>query len=229
MNNTYILKKNIDKLKKGEHTNFLSPNIHKEISCKLKKEEYSVYYPYPDSDKVILYTNQKPKIKLFKIESYLPLTHQEILGSIFGLNITDEVFGDIIISDNNYYFYTTNEIAPFITENLKVIGNKPIKLSEVEIHTLDCYKRKYQEEEIIVSSLRLDTVISKIININREKIKTKIKNKEIIINYKTATNNSYILKPNDIFSIKKYGKYKFIGIIKATKKDNYIIKYQKYL
>ena len=33
----------------------------------------------------------------------------------------------------------------------------------------------------------------------------------------------------DIFSVKKYGKYKYVGIVKATKKDNYIIKVLRYL
>lgn len=37
--------------------------------------------------------------------------------------------------------------------------------------------------------------------------------------------NSYVLKENDIFSIGKYDKYKFIGIIKSVKKKNYIVKY----
>lgn len=34
--------------------------------------------------------------------------------------------------------------------------------------------------------------------------------------------NSYVLKENDVFSIRKYAKYKFVEIIK---KKNYIVKY----
>ena len=37
------------------------------------------------------------------------------------------------------------------------------------------------------------------------------------------------VKENDIFSVRKFGKYKFIGIEKTTRKDNYIIKYLKYV
>ena len=45
------------------------------------------------------------KVRLYEIISYFPLVHQEILGSLFGLNIADEVFGDIIIdNDNNFYY-----------------------------------------------------------------------------------------------------------------------------
>ena len=50
-----------------------------------------------------------------------------------------------------------------------------------------------------------------------------------MINYNYLSNNSYTLQDGDIFSIRKFGKYKYVGIIKTTKKDNYIIKYLKYI
>ena len=55
-----------------------------------------------------------------------------------------------------------------------------------------------------------------------------IKDKLIRINYELLNKSSYIIKENDIISIRKYGKYRFIGIIKETKKDNYLIEVNKY-
>ena len=49
------------------------------------------------------------------------------------------------------------------------------------------------------------------------------KNKEIILNYDFLKDISYKLKENDIFSIKRIGKYKYIGSIKTTKSGNIII------
>ena len=91
------------------------------------------------------------------------------------------------------------------------------------------YERKYEENEMIVSSIRIDSIVSSIINSSRSKAIDKIKNKEVIVNYEIIIKNSYLLKENDIFSIKRYGKYKFVGIVKSTKKDNYIVKYLKYV
>ena len=51
----------------------------------------------------------------------------------------------------------------------------------------------------------------------------------ILLNHDLLKNNSYVLKPGDIFSIRRFGKYKYVGVIKNTKKDNYIIKCLKYL
>ena len=57
----------------------------------------------------------------------------------------------------------------------------------------------------------------------------KIKNKDILVNYKVLANNSYVFREGDIFSIRKFGKYKFSGVVKMTKKDNYVICCFKYL
>ena len=48
----------------------------------------------------------------------------------------------------------------------------------------------------------------------------RFKNKEVILNYDIVTKNSTVLEPNDVFSIRRFGKYRFNGIIKNTK--NYL-------
>ena len=157
------------------------------------------------------------------------LRHQDILGSIFALNITNEMFGDIIVDNNKYYIYILDIIDNYIRSNLLYIRNSEIEFELKDIEYLNDYHHKYEENHIIVSSLRIDTIIARITNTNRSSVIDKIKNKEILINYDILTKNSYTLKENDIFSIRKFGKYKFIGIEKTTKKDNYIIKYLKYI
>lgn len=229
MKQRYEIEKNIEKIKRGGYTNFIAPNIYRDIVCRLKKVEYKIYYPYPDSEKVILYTNYIPEIRLFEIISYSPLTHSMIMGSLFGLNITNEVIGDIVIDNGKYYFYAINKIGDFIKNNLLFVGNYSVQVKDVDIDTLENYQRKYEDKEIIVSSLRIDNVIAKIIGTNRDKVKEKIRDKQIFLNYDVVTNGSYVLKENDVFSIRKVGKFKFVGIVKMTKKDNYIIRYFKYL
>ena len=225
----YNTKKNIDKIKRGEHTFFLDPKEANLVKGKLKKDEYKIYSPYPDSNKVILYKDKLPNVILYEIKSKTPLRHQDILGSMFSLNITNEVFGDIIVDNDKYYIYVLDIIDKYIKSNLLFIKNSEIELVEKDINTLNDYHQKYEEYTIIVSSLRIDTIISRITNTNRSNIIDRIKNKEILVNYEVLTKSSYTLKENDIFSIRKSGKYKFIGIEKTTKKDNYIIKYLKYV
>lgn len=224
----YIIEKNINKILKGEPTNFLDPNIYKQVISKLKGYNYNTYYPYKDSDKVIIYTKETPNIKLLEIISYDKLTHREILGSLFGLNIDSELFGDIIITNNHYYIMIMDSIYNLIIKEYNMVGNHHIKLKEVPLSILNNYTREYQEIKFIVSSLRIDNVISRIIGTSRETIKKKFYDDEIILNYEPCHKLDYNLNENDIFSIRKYGKYKFGGVIKNSKKGNYIIKCYKY-
>ena len=110
-----------------------------------------------------------------------------------------------------------------------MVGSHHIKLKEVPINTLKNYKRQYQELTIIVSSIRIDNVISSIICTSREQIKKKFLDDEIILNYEVYHKPNYNLVEVDTFSIRRFGKYKYAGIIKDTKKGNYLIKILKYI
>lgn len=229
--NTYEVEKNIEKILRGNSTGFLSPNIKQEITKKLKKDQYNIFSPFNEAEKIIIYSKTIPHIKLFKVNCYKTdkLTHSAIMGSLFGLNITSEMFGDIINYNNHFYIYLLDSISDLVTENLKIIGTTPISLEEVDSNLLKNYSREYESIKLIVSSLRLDTIISKLASCNREKVITKIKNQEILINDIPAAKTSTLLKPNDIFSIRKIGKFKFKEIMGTTKKDNLIIEINKYI
>lgn len=228
-NDVYKINNIVEKVLSGRATNFLDQREFKLVTSKLKKKNYNIYSPYKTSEKVILYTNELPMVSLYKINTYEKLRHQDILGSILGLNILSSYVGDIIIEGDNYYFYIISDMDGFIKDNLNVIGNKHVSIEKINLDTLKDYERKYAEYEVVVSSLRIDNVISRIINTNRKLVCDKVKNKEIIINYEVLTRNSYVLKEDDVFSIRIYGKYKFIGVVNSTKKNNLVIKYLKYL
>lgn len=225
----YKINNAVEKIKSGNNTLFLDQREYKLVTSKLKKHEYKVYYPYKDSEKVMLYTEKVPIIKLFKINTAEKIRHQDILGSLFALNIDSSFVGDIVLYNGDYYVYIENNLSTYIKDNLNIIGNKKVVLEEVSLDVLKDYERKYEENEMIISSLRIDSIVSSIIKSSRSKALEKIKNKEVIVNYEFMSKNSYLLKENDIFSIRRYGKYKFVGIVKSTKKDNYIVKYLKYV
>ena len=225
----YKINNAVEKIKTGKNTQFLDGRELKIVTGKLKKNEYNIYYPYKDSEKVMLYTGKVPKVKLFKIYTVENIRHQDILGSLFSLNIDSSYFGDIVLYNGYYYVFVSKDLALYIKDNLKMVGNKKVSLEEVDLSVLDNYERKYEEKEMIISSLRIDNVVSGIINTSRKVALDKIKNKEVVVNYDVMNKNSYILKENDIFSIRRYGKYKFVGIVKSTKKNNFIVRYLKYI
>ena len=225
----YTIQKNLNRLSNYQSTFFLDPKEQKELRSKLKKDEYKIFSPFEDSEKVIFYIDEEPEVILYEIKSKQELRHQDILGTMYSLNISPEMFGDIILYDNRYFIYVLKLFQNYFEMNFTKVRNSSVELVSLDISYLEDYKRDYEEIELIVSSERIDTVISSIIHSNRNVIKDKIKDKEILLNHDLLKNNSYVLKSGDIFSIRKFGKYKYIGIIKSTKKDNYIVKCLKYL
>lgn len=225
----YYVEKNLTRLRHGQHTFFLDPKELNEVIYKLKKNEYSIYYPYKDSEKNIIYNRNVPKVILYEIVCNVELRHQDILGSIYSLNISGELFGDVLIIDGHYYVYILDIVRNYFETNFLMVKNSRIDLREISIDTFKDYERSYKEEIHIVSSNRIDTVISSIIHTGRNNINDKIKKKEIILNYDFLKSVSYKLRDGDTFSIKKIGKFKYNGIIKNTKSNNLIISIYKYL
>ena len=225
----YFIQKNLTRLKNNQSTFFLDPKELNEVKSKLNKNEYSIYYPYKDSEKNIIYKGKIPKVILYEIIIKTEVRHQDILGSLYSLNIAPELFGDILIINDRYYLYVLDIVRNYLETNFLKIRNSSIELIERNLSLLEDYERSYEKIELIVSSNRIDTVISNICHTSRNIIPDMIRKKEIILNYDFLKDNSYKLKDNDTFSIKRIGKFKYNGIIKNTKSNHLIIEILKYI
>ncbi len=220
----------LSKLKHGDCTYFLDEKKIEWLHNTLKKQniDHSIFYPYEGATYGVLYRNEYPSVSLLRIHSIGGLSHASIMGSLYSLNLKKEIFGDIIVG-NPSYVVVMQHMATYIIQNIYQIGPYNVTLEECDIKEIEDYKPSYEILTMTVASNRIDTVISRLIGTSRNSIDDKFKNKEIILNYEIATKSSYFLKDGDIFSIRKYGKYRYLGIISKSKRDKYIIKCQKYV
>ena len=224
----YTVEKIVEKVLYSNSTNFVEIKYLNRVKKELKNVKYNIYEPFSGATKIILY-NKMPNIKIYEIISNNDLRHQDILGTLYSLNISDEMFGDVVIWNNRYFIIILSSIDNYIKSNLKSIKNSKVDLIENDPDYLKDYKQEYEEFNIIVPSIRVDVIVSKIINSSRSNALEKIKNGDIYLNYELLTKPTYMLKENDIFSIRKYGKYKFLGEINRTKKGSLVVKYLKYV
>lgn len=224
----YKVEKIVEKVLYSNSTSFVEIKYLNRVKKELKNVKYNIYEPFNGATKVILY-NKMPNIKIYEIVSSNDLRHQDILGTLYSLNISDEMFGDVVIWNNRYFIIILSSIDNYIKSNLTSIKNSKVDLIEKDPYYLKDYKQEYEEFNIIVPSIRVDVIVSKIINSSRSNALEKIKNGDIYLNYELLTKPIYMLKENDIFSIRKYGKYKFNGIINETKKGNIIVNISKYV
>ena len=226
----YLIENTVNKIRNGKNSNFLNKKEINLIISYLNKNKinYELYYPFHDAEYGIIYSNVLPKIDLIRIKTKNKIRHQDILGSIYSLNIAEDIIGDIIITDN-YYVIVMSYMSNYIINNLCKISKYNVSLEKVNIREIENYKINYEKIILNVTSNRIDLIISKLINKSRNDVITLIKQKEIILNYDILTKSNYMLRENDTFSIHKYGKYKFINIIGLTKKEKLLIEVKKYL
>lgn len=230
MKEEILIKNSYQKLIKKGHTMFLDEKERKRLEIELHYQsiDYSIFQLFEDCDKVIFYRETLPEIVLLEITSIEPLEHRKLLGSLFSFGIEAHTFGDIIVLGQKSYVIVFPTIAPLLQYQLTKVGKIPVSVKPVPISTIESYKRQYQDIKIKVPSLRIDAVLSKITHLSRSQIIEKIKQKEVLLNYEIVTKPTKEIKENNVFSIRKYGKYRFIQVMEMTKKQEFWISIKKY-
>lgn len=172
----------------------------------------------PDFNLVYFKINGKNKFK--------NLLHKDFLGTIMSLGIKREILGDLIVKDNISYGVIFQDNYKII-ENIDRISNIPVKISlakEEEIPKID-----FKIKTITIPSLRLDSVISGIINISRQRGTDEIIKGNIMVNYVINKEKSLEIKEGDILSIRKFGKFKIGDEISINKKGKIRISIKEYI
>lgn len=215
---------------KSTCTNFLNPSELKLAISYLNSEKinYSIYEPYPFIEKKIIYFGDYDDfVTFYKIPISKEITHSNVLGTLFSLGLTPNTIGDIFLEDGYFYYTNLSRMNPFLEHNLLTINNENITLNKVDEITIK--RKQFEEYTIMVSSLRIDNIISKLASCSRNQALDMIKNKLVLLNYEEEVKAHTILKKDDIISIRRVGKFK-IGEEKGyTKKNNLILEIYKYM
>ena len=150
------------------------------------------------------------------------LTHRDFLGSLMGLGIRREVLGDIIISENKGYLFCLDTIADYIIENLTQVKHTTV---ECEITDKIPQNALPQPEniELIVSSERLDVIVSAVYNLSRSKVLPYFEHEKVFVNGKAEVRPSTVADIGDRISVRGFGRFIYKGVLRHTKKDRLVI------
>jgi RNA-binding protein YlmH len=155
------------------------------------------------------------------------LSHRDFLGALLSLNIKRETIGDILVGDSNAVVFVTNTVAPLILSEITKIGRVGVKVSD---SVLDVLPIREEFEDIFgtVSSLRLDSVVSVMTGLSREKASEIILAKRVSLNHFECTSVSKTLKQADVISIRGYGRFILNEASGLTKKGRIKVNIKKY-
>lgn len=156
------------------------------------------------------------------------LTHRDYLGSILGTGIDRCKVGDILLKDNKAICFLCNDIIDYVHINLEKVASTKVKTKVLKLEECNIPKPKLEEKNIIVSSLRLDAVLSSAFNISRGKISDYIKGEKAFVNFVIQSNGAKNVKENDIITLRGVGRIKVLKTMGKTKKDRIILSIGKY-
>ena len=150
------------------------------------------------------------------------LTHRDFLGSLMGLGIRREVLGDIIISENCGYLFCLDTISDYIIENLTQVRHTTVKCELTENIPTDALPQA-ENREIIVSSERLDVIVSAVYKMSRSQVLPIFHTEKVFVNGAVKLSPSAVVNVNDKISVRGFGRFIYKGVLRHTKKDRLVI------
>ena len=130
---------------------------------------------------------------------------------------------------NDYwYIYCLKPIGTFLFSNGLRFAGQDLKLEILNVNFIPSNFRKFEDERIIVSSLRLDCFVKELARTSREIAQKFIKSGNVNLNYDECKDFDKKINENDIISIRKEGKFKVDSLGGLTKKNKYVVNIKRY-
>ncbi|PLR97359.1 YlmH family RNA-binding protein [Bacillus sp. T33-2] len=163
-------------------------------------------------------------ITLFEIDyakKFISLEHRQVLGSLMSLGLKRGKFGDIVKKGDEIQFLAASEISDYVSMQLSAIGKAAISLVERPLGEALDSGEVWQEMNVTSSSLRLDTMISSLYNLSRQKSQLLVQHGAAKVNWTAIENPSFECGEGDIISVRGHGRAKIVSIDGKTKKDKW--------
>lgn len=232
------------------HTSFYSPAELAGITGKIKSDpnlklhfwggyddsERKVVLAYPDfydlADSEALNNASDISVLQVKNTASRNLTHRDYLGALMSMGIDRQKVGDILVFEDEALIFADDKIADYIVRNIEKISNCRVNISiakSADKETLAKFAPKFLQKQIIVSSMRIDCIVSEAYNISRSDSMLLVKNDSVRLNYVTCNKPDKCALEGDLVSVTGKGRFIITEISGNTKKNNIIIKLSYYV
>ncbi len=250
-----LVAKTLDKMEFAEtknkitNTDFLDmyqKNLLQKLLNGMKYDNYLFFGGSKDSERtaLIFYPSKFDKNIVEKnynnimevIEILLPnelkgrYTHSDYLGGLMKLGIKREKIGDIVVFNEGANIIVLNEIIDFVKENVLNLTRFSKAMTQIKnIEELHAKKIHTEEMQIIVSSLRLDNIVSELARTSRTKAEEIISSGRVFVNFENIMKDSKMLKEEDIITIRGKGRFKLKKVEGNTKKGKLVVNIEKFI
>ena len=216
--------------------NFYTPNIWRWFEKNFNSSTFIVETDgvfYDSERRMISFNNiyNTPfPMKLLRIQNtskFNDLNHKDYLGGILAVGIERDKIGDLLVKDNTCYVPVHEDIESFLISNLDKIGKATCKVEVLgQYESLPQFN--FKEEVILVSSLRIDGIVSKLANISRAKAQLMVEQGKVMVDYVKIKDKSYEVKEDERITVRGTGKFILGSTIGSSKSGRLKVSIKKY-
>lgn len=223
------------------YTEFLTPAEAADARAMTPEKEYCAFGGAADCERVIVRFGEPAQIgyeepfpvSVLKIEPVSrkfaeALTHRDYLGALMHLGLERSVFGDILVREQTAYVFIQEHMAEYVCGELTAVRHTQVRCT-IPDEVPEEAKPRLEEEQIIVSSLRLDNIIAKVWHLSRTRAKELFAVGSVQIGGRVCEKESAVPRTGDIISVRGYGKFRLGEKTGSTKKGSDVVSIGKYI
>jgi len=181
---------------------------------------------YPEKLKDVTTLNYKKILPIVCIRIELPkemygkYSHRDYLGGLIKLGIKREKIGDIFVFEDGADILILDEISKFILSNISNLTRfSKSKIEKISLGNIRKKQVNKQEIRIIVSSMRLDCIISELLKTSRGKAEEIIKEQRVFVNFENIDKLTKQIKEKDLITVRGKGRFQIAQIEGMTRND----------
>ncbi len=156
------------------------------------------------------------------------LTHRDYLGALLNLGIDRCKLGDILAEPSCAYVMCQEKLCPFIARELSRVKHTTVTVEICSPGEIS-YVPRTETVSGTIPSVRLDAVIALAFGASRSKLAPLIEGGKVFVNGRLVTSNSYLLRDQDLVSVRGYGKFRFLEPEGQTRKGRYFTRLERFV
>lgn len=162
------------------------------------------------------------QIQLFQIHyphKFARLSHGRILGTLINSGIDRDQFGDIITDGTNWQFFGVKSLSDYFSNQITKVGPIHVRIEAIPAIETLMPEVDWEDEHLIVTSMRLDAIVSETFHISRQRSKKLIEAKQVQVNWLVVDRPDFQVDLSDMLSVRKYGRILIKDVLGQTRKE----------
>ncbi|MFC3927861.1 YlmH family RNA-binding protein [Streptococcus caprae] len=177
------------------------------ISSDYVSSEYARIILAPDYYQLDLTDFEIELLEISYNSKFNQLTHAQIMGTLINhLGIKRTVFGDIRTREGLAQIFVDRQLQSHFT-SIGKIARASVNFKVLSWDQAFPIEKSGKEQDILVSSMRLDKIVSTVFKIQRSQALRLIEAEKVKVNYALVSRPSEMLRIGDLVSVRGYGRF----------------------